>query len=77
MSETDEIHPPPPKKPRLEGEESSDESKCHDDAGSKDQNEAATVDLPKEVGAAFTRIKRRKFAVLLSYNGKGYKGMQW
>lgn len=32
--------------------------------------------LEDSVGGEFVRRKRRKFALLLSYSGKGYLGMQ-
>lgn len=74
MDESRETLPPPQKKVCLEDEEGSgEESNIQDEGGS--QNETSAVDAP--LNAPFVRIKRKKFALLLSYNGKDYKGMQW
>ncbi len=76
MEEENGSSPPPSKKLCMEDnviKRQAEESQG--DTEKEDMKEA--IDLPKKIDASFTRIKRRKFAVLLSYNGKDYKGMQW
>ncbi len=47
------------------------------DIEAKVVDKSGSTESLKETSVSFTRIKRKKFAVLLSYNGKDYKGMQW
>jgi len=78
MADTIEHSPPPSKKLCLEKEDEQEcESRNDDDGKTSSQGVAEPVAPPTEVAVPFVRIKRRKFALLLSYNGKGYKGMQW
>ena len=76
MAETTESSPPPSKKLCLEKEEEECESQ---NGGGKTSSQGLAEPLAplEEAVTPFVRIKRRKFALLLSYNGKGYKGMQW
>ncbi len=60
-------------KPHLKKE--NDEAQA--DIEAKVVDKSGSTESPKETSVSFTRIKRKKFAVLLSYNGKDYKGMQW
>lgn len=88
MSDFEVSGPPPTKKVCLEKEvenngapsvageeEGNDVLKCED---GKTEEEQSVSKVPQEVGVVIRscRRKRRKFAVLLSYNGKGYLGMQ-